>query len=60
MIKYLKQLRDEKYFESVYPERILINFQVEEYYDNEKKMIHIFEELNTKEKTKLFTRFLYG
>ena len=60
LIKYLKQLRDEKYFESVYPERILINFQVEEYYDNEKKMIHIFEELNTKEETKLFARFLYG
>ena len=60
LIKCLKQLRDEKYFESVYPERILINFQVEEYYDNEKKMIHIFEELNTKEETKLFARFLYG
>ena len=60
LIKYLKQLRDEKYFESVYPERILINFQVEEYYDNEKKMIHIFEELNTKEEAKLFARFLYG
>ena len=60
LIKYLKQLRDEKYFESVYSERILINFQVEEYYDNEKKMIHIFEELNTKEETKLFARFLYG
>ena len=49
-----------KYFESVYPERILIDFQVEEYYDNEEKMIHIFEELNTKEETKLFARFLYG
>ena len=60
LIKCLKQLRDEKYFESVYPERILINFQVEEYYDNEKKMIHIFEELNTKEETKLFAQFLYG
>jgi len=60
LIKCLKQLRDEKYFESVYPERILINFQVEEYYDNEKKMIHIFEELNTKEEAKLFARFLYG
>ena len=60
LIKCLKQLRDEKYFESVYPERILINFQVEEYYDNEKKMIHIFEELNTKEEAKLFARFLYA
>ena len=60
LIKCLKQLRDEKYFESVYPERILIDFQVEEYYDNEEKMIHIFEELNTKEETKLFARFLYG
>ena len=60
MIKCLKQLQDEKYFESVYPERILIDFQVEEYYDNEEKMIHIFEELNTKEETKLFARFLYG
>ena len=60
LIKCLKQLRDEKYFESVYPERILINFQVEEYYDNKEKMIHIFEELNTKEEAKLFARFLYG
>jgi hypothetical protein len=60
LIKCLKQLRDEKYFESVYPERILIDFQVEEYYDNEEKMIHIFEELNTKEEAKLFARFLYG
>ena len=60
LIKCLKQLRDEKYFESVYPERILINFQVEEYYDNEKKMIHIFEELNTKEEAKQYARALYG
>ena len=60
LIKCLKQLRDEKYFESVYPERILIDFQVEEYYDDKEKMIHIFEELNTKEEAKLFARFLYG
>ncbi len=60
LIKCLKQLRNEKYFESVYPERILINFQVEEYYDNEKKMIHIFEELNTKEEAKQYARALYG
>lgn len=59
LIKSLKQLRDEKYFESVYPERILINFEVREYF-SEEEMIHIFEELNTKEEAKLFARFLYG
>ena len=59
LIKCLKQLRDEKYFESVYPERILINFEVWEYY-NEDEMMRIFEELNTKEEAKLFSRFLYG
>ena len=59
LIKCLKQLRDEKYFESVYPERILINFEVMEYYSGEEEM-RIFEELNTKEEAKLFARFLYG
>jgi len=59
LIKCLKQLRDEKYFESVYPERILINFEVREFY-SEEEMIHIFEELNTKEEAKQYTRALYG
>ena len=59
LIRCLKQLRDEKYFESMYPERILINFEVWEYY-NEDEMMGIFEELNTKEEAKLFARFLYG
>ena len=59
MIKCLKQLRDEKYFESVYPERILINFEVRKFY-SEDEMMRIFEELNTKEEAKLFARFLYG
>ena len=59
LIKSLKQLRDEKYFESVYPERMLINFEVWEFY-SEEEMMRIFEELNTKEEAKLFARFLYG
>lgn len=59
LIKCLKQLRDEKYFESVYPEKILINFEVREFYSKE-DMMRIFEELNTKEEAKLFARFLYG
>jgi len=59
LIKCLKQLRDEKYFESVYPERILINFEVREFF-SEDEMMRIFEELNTKEEAKLFARFLYG
>ena len=59
LIKCLKQLRDEKYFESVYPERIVINFEVMEYYSEEEEM-RIFEELNTKEEAKQYARALYG
>jgi hypothetical protein len=57
LIKCLKQLRDEKFFESVYPERVLINFEVREYYDND-EIIRIFESLNTKEEAELFAEWL--
>jgi hypothetical protein len=57
LIKGLKQLRDEKFFETVYPERVLINFDVREYYDND-EMIRIFECLNTKEEVELFAEWL--
>jgi hypothetical protein len=57
LIKCLKQLRDEKFFDSVYPESILINFYVREYHDND-EMIRIFESLNTKEETELFAEWL--
>ena len=59
LIKCLKQLRNEKYFESVYPEKILINFEVGEYFTGEEEM-HIFEELNTKEEAKQYARVLYS
>jgi hypothetical protein len=58
LIKCLKQLRDEKFFDSVYSERILINFAVREYYDDD-EMIHIFEYLNIKEETELFAQWLH-
>jgi hypothetical protein len=57
LIKCLKQLRDEKFFDSVYPERVLINFEVREYYENE-EMVRIFECLNTKEETELFAEWI--
>jgi hypothetical protein len=59
LIESLKQLRDEKFFETVYPERILINFEVREYYEDD-EMIRIFEYLNTQEEAELFAKFLIG
>ena len=59
LISCLKQLRAEKYFESVYPERIFINFEVWEHYSNE-EMVRIFEELNSKEEAKEFARWMLG
>jgi hypothetical protein len=59
LIKCLKQLRDEKFFDSVYPERILINFEVREYYNND-DMIRIFEVLNTREEAELYARECLG
>ena len=55
----MKELRAEKYFESVYPERIFINFEVWEHYSNE-EMVRIFEELNSKEEAKEFARWMLG
>ena len=55
----MKELRAEKYFESVYPERIFINFEVWEHYTNE-EMVRIFEELNSKEEAKEFARWMLG
>ena len=59
LITCLKRLRDEKYFESAYPERVLINFEVREYFTEEEQM-RIFEDLNSKEEARGFARFLYG
>ena len=59
LIKCMRQLRDEKYFESVYPERVMINFEVREYF-TEEEQIRIFEELNSKKEAKEFARYLYG
>jgi hypothetical protein len=56
LIKGLKQLRGEKFFETVYPERVLINFEVREYYDSD-EMVRIFESLNTKEEAELFAKW---
>jgi hypothetical protein len=56
LIKCLKQLRDEKFFETAYPEKVLINFEVREYYDKD-EMIRIFECLNTKEEAELFAEY---
>jgi hypothetical protein len=57
LIKCLKQLRDEKFFDSVYPERVLVNFEVREYYEDE-EIIRTFESLNTKEETELFAEWI--
>jgi hypothetical protein len=57
LIKGLKQLRDEKFFDSVYQERVLINFEVREYYDDD-EMVRIFECLNTKEEAVLFAEYV--
>jgi hypothetical protein len=57
LIKGLKQLRDEKFFETVYLEKVLINFEVREYYDND-EMVRIFESLNTKEEAELFAEYV--
>jgi hypothetical protein len=57
LIKGLKQLRDEKFFETAYPEKVLINFEVREYYDEDER-VRIFECLNTKEEAELFAEYV--
>jgi hypothetical protein len=59
LIKGLKQLRNEKFFETVHPGRVLINLEVREYYDND-EIVRIFESLNTEEEAELFAEMYNG
>lgn len=57
LIQSLEQLRTEGFFKSVYQEHILINFEVREYYP-EDRMLEIFTRLNTKEDSILYEKCL--
>ena len=59
LLGYMKELRADGYFESVYPEKIFVNFEVWEHYSNE-EMVRIFEELNSKEEAEEFARWMLG
>jgi hypothetical protein len=57
LIQLIAQLRAEGFFESVYQEHILVNFEVRDYYQ-EDEMLEIFERLNIKEDVSLYAKWL--